>query len=65
MGDQARITTPPEYAYGDRDIGNGLIPPNSTLVFDIEVFAVNGDSSNPVPESDNESSHQVEEPAQV
>ena len=65
MGDKVRITTPPEYAYGSRDIGNGLIPPNSTLIFDIEVYAVNGDTANPVPEpeSDNESDHYVEEPS--
>ena len=38
---QVRIITPPQFAYGDRDIGNGLIPPNSTLDFTVLVASVN------------------------
>jgi len=38
QGDIARITIPPDMAYGDRDLG--VIPPNSTLIFDIELLEV-------------------------
>ena len=38
QGDVARITLPPSMAYGDRDLG--VIPPNSTLIFDIELLEV-------------------------
>ena len=31
------ITCPPDYAYGQREIGGGLIPANSTLTFEVEV----------------------------
>lgn len=38
-GQKATITCPPEYAYGSSGAG-GVIPPNATLVFDIEVVDV-------------------------
>ena len=31
------ITCPPDYAYGSREIG-GVIPANSTLIFEVEVI---------------------------
>lgn len=36
IGDKATLTIPSELGYGSRDMGT--IPPNSTLVFDIEVL---------------------------
>jgi FKBP-type peptidyl-prolyl cis-trans isomerase len=41
VGENAIITCPPDYAYGSSDVGNGLIPANSTLVFDVELIKIN------------------------
>ena len=35
-GQKAIITCPPDYAYGDTGAG-GVIPPNATLTFEVEV----------------------------
>ena len=37
-GQKAILTCPPEMAYGSQNVGNGLIPPNSTLIFEVEVI---------------------------
>ena len=41
-GDKWRIFTPPEQAFGDETIGDGLVPGGSTLMFDIEMLKVVG-----------------------
>ncbi len=39
VGQRANLTCSPDYAYGDRGYP-GIIPPASTLVFDVELIGV-------------------------
>ena len=40
VGEKAILSIESDYAYGDRDIG--VIPPGSTLIFEVELMSVNG-----------------------
>lgn len=40
VGGKRTLVIPAQLAYGNKEAGNGAIPPNSTLVFDIELVDV-------------------------
>jgi peptidylprolyl isomerase len=40
VGEKRLVIIPPELAYGNRDVGGGLIPANSFLVFEMELVSV-------------------------
>ena len=40
-GETFEFAIPADLAYGDRWVGGDLIPPNSTLLFRVELIAVN------------------------
>lgn len=42
VGAKAKLTCPPEIAYGDRGAGGGVIPPGATLVFEVELLGIVG-----------------------
>ena len=40
LGQRVSLTLSPDMAYGEEGAGDGTIPPNATLVFDMEIISI-------------------------
>jgi len=39
-GGKAKLVCPPQIAYGQKGAGDGVVPPNATLLFEVELLGV-------------------------
>ncbi|MCW5776686.1 MAG: FKBP-type peptidyl-prolyl cis-trans isomerase [Phycisphaeraceae bacterium] len=58
LGDVRKFILPPEQAYGESGAGNGRIPPNATLVFEVECMFIRRPDDVPAPAGGVDSGHE-------
>jgi FKBP-type peptidyl-prolyl cis-trans isomerase len=56
-GDHWELVIPPSLAYGTRGVGNGMIPPDQDLVFDLQLEKVEPPMRDPHDEDDQDQGH--------
>jgi FKBP-type peptidyl-prolyl cis-trans isomerase len=59
-GDQWQIVIPPQQGYGARGAGEGAIPPNQTLVFELTLVKVTTPKEEPPKDEDTSTGNQPE-----
>ena len=40
LGQRVSLTLSPDMGYGEAGAGDGIIPPNATLIFDLEIIKI-------------------------
>lgn len=58
LGDVRKFILPPDQAYGESGAGNGRIPPNATLVFEVECMFLRRPDDLPAPAGEGEDGHE-------
>jgi len=51
VGGKYRLTIPSSLAYGEQGAGGGVVPPYSTLIFDVDLLSIEVPSATLAPDA--------------